>query len=73
MRRNLFNALLAATLSSPAYAAADKEQQDGQTRSDCRVEGEAVGLQGKDLEDFVENCVTDLQDVTIENQAWKKR
>jgi len=36
-------------------------------RADCRVEGEAGGLAGADLEQFVEGCVADLRSVRLSN------
>ena len=38
-------------------------------QADCRVEGEAGGLNGGELEQFVAECVNDLQTVEFSNSA----
>jgi hypothetical protein len=40
-----------------------------QMRADCRAEGEAGGLQGAELEDFIRGCIDDLLTVEVENVA----
>ena len=46
---------------------ADSEQEA--IAADCRVEGEAAGMSGKALEDFVSECVEELSGVTYDNQV----
>lgn len=36
-------------------------------RADCRIEGEAGGLSGTDLDQFIEECVADLLSVKLSN------
>ena len=38
-------------------------------QADCRIEGEAGGLSGGELEQFVAECVADLQTVELSNSA----
>lgn len=60
--------LLAITALGPAHAAADRHQQaTDQMLNDCRSEGEAGGLQGAELEVYVNDCIQDLLTVEIGN------
>ena len=34
---------------------------------DCRAEGRAEGLRGKDLRDYVKACVADMQGIDLKN------
>jgi len=36
-------------------------------QADCRIEGEAGGLSGTDLDQFIEECVADLLSVKLSN------
>lgn len=36
---------------------------------DCRVEGESVGLTGRDLQEFVDECVAALAEIDYVNKA----
>jgi len=67
----LMQILLLGTLlaGSTFVAAADKGDEEQAVRSDCRVEGEAGGLSGKDLDEFVESCVSELLGVELINVA----
>ena len=57
------SALLGATVAGPIHASQDEQQ----LRSDCRAEGEAVGLANADLDRFVADCVADLKAVQLSN------
>ena len=37
--------------------------------TDCRAEGEAAGMQGSPLEDFVKECVEELSGLSYDNQV----
>ena len=52
------------TGSTPGFAASAEQEQ---VRADCLIEGEAVGLSGAELNDFVAQCVADLQAVELSN------
>lgn len=52
--------------SIPADPADHKQAAENMT-ADCRLEGEAGGLRGADLDQFVEECVADLQSVEFSN------
>jgi len=44
------------------------DQQDlAKLQADCRIEGEAGGLSGADLDQFIEECVADLLSVEFSN------
>ena len=66
MTRFLSILLLAAMVGTATYAAAEAEQER-QIRADCRAEGEAGGLAGTDLEDFIDSCVSELLEVELIN------
>lgn len=38
-------------------------------QADCRIEGEAGGLSGTDLDQFIDECVADLLSVKLSNTA----
>jgi hypothetical protein len=46
---------------------ANDQQKVEQMTADCRLEAEAAGLQGADLDQFIEQCVADLMSVEIHN------
>ena len=46
---------------------AEQTAELAQMRADCRLEGEAGGMQGRDLDDYIEQCIEDLQTLTIVN------
>lgn len=52
------------TGTAPGLAASAEQEQ---VRADCLVEGEAVGLSGADLNEFVAQCVAELQSVVLSN------
>jgi len=58
--------LLAAMTGTTTYATAESEQER-QVRADCQAEGEAGGLAGSDLEDFIESCVSELLEAELIN------
>lgn len=60
----IFFATLLGVSNSPV---ADEEQ--AAIAADCRVEGEAAGMSGKALEEFVRECVEELGGVTYDNQV----
>ena len=66
-RALLFGALLA--FCKIICLAAPTPSDESQIRADCRLEGEAGGLSGSDLDQFVEECVADLQSVQFSNTA----
>ncbi len=43
------------------------QQRLADLQADCRIEGEAGGLSGTDLDQFVEECVADLLSVKLSN------
>ena len=45
------------------------DQALAEMQADCRIEGEAGGLNGIDLERFIEECVADLLSVQFSNTA----
>jgi hypothetical protein len=45
----------------------DEQQNLADLQADCRIEGEAGGLSGTDLDQFVEECVADLLSVKFSN------
>jgi len=45
----------------------DDQQDLAKLQADCRIEGEAGGLSGADLHQFVEDCVADLLSVQFSN------
>jgi len=57
VRRLLTSMLLG--LGSTIALAADTNEQS-QVRKDCQIEGQAAGLKGKDLEEFIESCIEEL-------------
>lgn len=56
-----------ALIHAPAFSLSQAELDA--TRADCRLEGEAGGLDGGDLEAFVRDCVSELAGVTFVNQT----
>jgi hypothetical protein len=68
MIRFLSILLLAAMVGTATFAVAEAEQER-QVRADCQAEGEAGGLAGTDLEDFVDSCVSELLEVELINVA----
>ena len=58
--------LLAAMLGTATYAVAESDQER-QVRADCQAEGEAGGLSGSDLEDFIDSCVSELLEAELIN------
>jgi len=46
--------------------AADTDEER-QIRNDCRTEGQAAGLAGKELEEFIESCVAELLSAELIN------
>jgi len=77
MRRNMgsgrptkptFWLLACLLLIAPATGFAEPATPDEtQILTDCRLEGEAGGLAGADLEQFVKECVADLLSVQLSN------
>ena len=45
------------------------DQALAEMQADCRIEGEAGGLNGTDLDRFIEECVADLLSVQFSNTA----
>ncbi len=65
--------LLMAAAGSSAFAAEDdKEQQLKQYQDDCRLEGEAGGLSGSNLDEYVQQCVEELSSVEMTNLQQAK-
>ena len=58
--------LFAAMLGTATYAVAESDQER-QVRADCQAEGEAGGLSGSDLEDFIDSCVSELLEAELIN------
>ncbi|WP_125931812.1 hypothetical protein [Thiosocius teredinicola] len=59
--------LLMASAGSSVFAAEDQEQQLKQYQDDCRLEGEASGLTGSHLDEYIQQCVEELADVEMTN------
>lgn len=61
---------LAITVTAASLTQADpspEPQALQKARADCRLEGEAGGISGIELEDFIDQCVADLLSVEILN------
>ena len=67
MNKGMIPILIASLLSLSNSLAADEEQEA--IAADCRVEGEAAGMSGKALEEFVRECVEELSGVSYDNQV----
>ena len=46
---------------------ANAKQADDQLRADCREEGQAVGMQGAELEQFIRDCMAEFVKVKLIN------
>lgn len=64
-RRRLLALLLTVVAAAPLDAGQLDEEALHRLRADCRVEGEAGGLRGAELERFIAQCIVDLQTVQI--------
>jgi len=73
MKRTLSLILALALCSGIASAGSSEDnaqtQAHEQARKDCRIEGQAVGLAGMQLEAFVERCAEELSGLTFINVA----
>lgn len=68
--RSLLAVLVAVSAGLCMAEPSPKRDTDrAQLQADCRLEGEVGGLTGNDLEQFVEECVADLQSVEFGNTA----
>jgi len=67
MNKGMIPILIATALSLSNSLVADEEQ--AAIAADCRVEGEAAGMSGKALEEFVKECVEELSGVSYDNQV----
>lgn len=65
MRLTLAITGLATGLASATPTPSDADVR--QIREDCHTEAEAAGLKGTALEEFVDECVTDLLEVELRN------
>ena len=66
---NRLSVSLLLALAAAPLSAAESSAGDQNARSDCLAEGEAGGLSGKDLDDFVAQCLKDLQALQLVNPA----
>ena len=60
MKTNMTRLLASMVLGLSSIALAADADEDSQVRKDCQAEGQAAGLKGKDLEEFIESCIEDL-------------
>ncbi|MCB1722081.1 MAG: hypothetical protein H6959_08550 [Chromatiaceae bacterium] len=71
LRTRLHNGLLFLSavvgVAGGAATHADAKSAEEQLRADCRSEGEAVGLQGSDLEQFIRDCIAEFNKATLIN------
>ena len=67
MNKGMIPIFIASLLSLSNSLVADEEQEA--IAADCRVEGEAAGMSGKALEEFVRECVEELSGVSYDNQV----
>ena len=67
MNKGMIPIFIASLLSLSNSLVADEGQEA--IAADCRVEGEAAGMSGKALEEFVRECVEELSGVSYDNQV----
>ena len=67
MNKGMIPIFFVSLLSLSNSLVADSQQEA--IAADCRVEGEAAGMSGKALEEFVRECVEELSGVTYDNQV----
>ena len=60
MKTNMRRLLASMALGLSSIALAADTDEESQMRKDCQAEGQAAGLAGEDLEDFIQTCVEDL-------------
>jgi len=60
MKTNMTRLLASMVLGLSSIALATNTDEKSQIRKDCQAEGQAAGLKGKDLEEFIQSCVEDL-------------
>ena len=67
MNKGMIPIFFATALSLSNSLVADEEQ--AAIAADCRIEGEAAGMSGKALDEFVRECVEEVSGVTYDNQV----
>ena len=67
MNKGMLPMIFTTALWASYPLAADSEQEA--IAADCRIEGEAAGMSGQALEEFVRECVEELGGVTYDNQV----
>jgi hypothetical protein len=59
--------LMSLSLGLSANVLASEAADERQIRTDCQTEGQAEGLSGKDLEEFIARCVEELRSAKLIN------
>ncbi|HHJ21214.1 MAG TPA: hypothetical protein ENJ84_15525 [Gammaproteobacteria bacterium] len=63
--RSVLIIFLLALTSGMAQADAKADTPAPGIAADCKSEGEASGMQGRDLQTYIEECISDFEDTTM--------
>ena len=67
MKTTMKGLLASLLLGLSSIALAAETDAERQVRTDCQAEGQAAGLTGPDLEEFIESCIEELMGAELIN------